>query len=301
AMADAAMADAAMADAAHADAAAPDVPRADIQRADIRPVDAAGGPDVTAIEARLDRGASPDLSAVSVDATLADLACPGVVCDQVCYPDGQCCVDTDCHRDGATCSQEHRCVYTVSLRQGVDGYSGVSDTYLNKWDPDMIYGDRSEIYVREGGNKVILVKYDLSPLPAGAIIIKATLLLTFFERSNSGELDVGSFMVQTRWNASEANWVKNASGEAWCVAGCGGAGTDYLVPASASEHFATASGMHEWNVTDFAKHWLDDPGNNQGVLLLATSHTAAVEYGAYSSDSGNVAGRPTLYIDYELP
>ena len=54
---------------------------------------------------------------------------------------------------------------TVTLQEGVNGYSGAPDTYVSEWYPSNIYGGSDLIKVRSPNTFNGLLRFDLSSLP----------------------------------------------------------------------------------------------------------------------------------------
>jgi len=84
---------------------------------------------------------------------------------------------------------------TVTLTQGVHGYTGCADTYLNAFSDDRNYGSDQDLLVHHRSNpRRTVIRFDQLPtLPHGYVIDAARLSLTYFDDyMTSGEwIDVG--------------------------------------------------------------------------------------------------------------
>jgi hypothetical protein len=138
----------------------------------------------------------------------------------------------------------------VVIQQGLDGYAGATDSYLNKWIPGKNYGFDGYIRTHTSGEQVGLLRFDLSALPANATIISATLSLfleTGFGRfREAGAADVALdapldattvfdavlsipppgtleiYKLLQGWNESQTNWTKATATDPWDVPGGNG-------------------------------------------------------------------------------
>src|SRR6185295_7671552 len=104
---------------------------------------------------------------------------------------------------------------TVTFQQGKSGYSGVTDTYIDKFDAlggnDFFGGvERIEVRNYNGGASEkmnALIKFDVTSLPSNATVTSAKLIL-FNIRANSQSVDdvivlekvTGAWNNQSTWN-----------------------------------------------------------------------------------------------------
>ncbi|MCO6453095.1 MAG: DNRLRE domain-containing protein, partial [Caldilineales bacterium] len=115
---------------------------------------------------------------------------------------------------------------TLTLSQGVDGYTGTTDTRIDSFSPTTNFGGATILAVRGGGQANTLIRFDLSPLPAGVTIIAAELQMTTLSRTNAASVDVGAFALRRPWAEMEATWQQAASGDAWGSPGAGNTSVD---------------------------------------------------------------------------
>ena len=130
---------------------------------------------------------------------------------------------------------------TLVLQQGASGYSGAQDTSLNEWAPDLNYGAASELrlyHTRAQPTMKILLRFDLSQLPASATVRSAVLSVRVTTPpKNAPRIAVDAYRVNRPWAAAQATWNRPATGQSWSVAGAEG------VPGDRAE---TASDRPRW-------------------------------------------------------
>ncbi|HTA90519.1 MAG TPA: DNRLRE domain-containing protein, partial [Polyangiaceae bacterium] len=193
---------------------------------------------------------------------------------------------------------------TLTLTQGVGGYSGVTDgsisnLYYSASDPNgtsFTTNDELYAYTIDYTTKALL-KFDLSQIPAAATVLSASLALTI-ESWTSPQALIGNFLA-TPWNESGANfgWTDTGSGAAWSSPGIGSADTR-----GPSFQFAgiDASGDQQKTVAlDVAtvQGWLRDASTNDG-LVLSNQDTGQV-LRIYSSKATDPTQRPALSVTYD--
>ncbi|NLG49381.1 MAG: DNRLRE domain-containing protein, partial [Chloroflexi bacterium] len=189
----------------------------------------------------------------------------------------------------------------VVLKQGVNGYTGFEDTYINKWDVNANYHTVDTLRLRSNGVERILFRADLEGvIPAGAVIDQATLTLhQKYSGANSATANV--YGVQREWVGSETTWLNAAAGQPWGVAGCDDPASDRAAdPVSQRSVFPTAGGYanypFDFDVTALVQQWVNDPASNHG-LLITGSAGPAVEFSFVSTDQLSDSA-PRLTIRY---
>lgn len=161
-----------------------------------------------------------------------------------------------------------------------------------------------------------MIQFDLSSVPANAIIFLATLSLYCTSEDGTVDTHVGLRRALTQWyegvkngsapDASQdgSTWnLRNANGSiSWGALG-GLAGTDYKLLAEATA-FATVTNtgqFFDWNVTADVKGFLEASFSNYGWWIInQSSATASRKYFA-SSDNATAEQRPKLIIFYVVP
>jgi poly(3-hydroxybutyrate) depolymerase len=193
---------------------------------------------------------------------------------------------------------------TVAFQQGTSpttGYSGAADTYVYQFQATTNYSTSTELRVNFGGSLLSLLKYDLSAIPAGAVIKKAQLVLTFGGTYTTG-LDVSVYPLLANWVHSEATWQQAAAGVPWSAPGIGAAGQDYD-PNPLCTIRVLDVGAYIFNVTSLVRRWQDGVLPNRGFLIAGprSSGSGAEQYRYWASEAGTPSLRPRLEIVYMMP
>jgi len=185
---------------------------------------------------------------------------------------------------------------TLVLRQGMDGYLGVQDTYLDAWAQANNYADDDLLMVRSHDVKATLMRFDLSLLPREAIIANATLGLYAVTSSNPNPELISVYAVKRSWSNTTTTWLQADDGQPWEESGCNGLSDRYLT-AEDEQAVSETETWYTWNVTRMAQMWTAQPAQNQGVVLRGSA-VPQVEYRFYASDIGRSDLRPRLEVSY---
>ncbi len=102
-------------------------------------------------------------------------------------------------------------VVTLIFQRGVQPdiyYTGMSDTWLDKWYPDANRGNDPtlKIHPNEEGRERALVYFDISRIPPDATVVEATLNLYAFYWSQSFPLTIHAYRVLKDWTVGYATW-----------------------------------------------------------------------------------------------
>jgi hypothetical protein len=184
----------------------------------------------------------------------------------------------------------------VMLRNGVNGYTGCQDTYLDQYNQTRNYITSTVLYSYYDDRTVPLIKFDLSPIPSGATIVRAELEVTTYYAAGGG-VTVTARRLLRDVDYNEATWLQYKSGYGWEVAGAQGSADR----TSASYGSATWSvGVSRLDVTSMVQYWIDHPSENYGMLIDASGPAGSMS-AIRSSDWSIVADRPGLYIEWAAP
>jgi len=189
-------------------------------------------------------------------------------------------------------------VRSVTLQQGVSGYSGTTDTEISSWYMYDNYANAVEMAVRTGNEKAALLRFDLSIIPAGSQVRQARLEL--YLTSGTRDMTLAAYQLLRGWDEAQATWKSPRSGEQWAQDGASGEWVD-VVPYQASEALLHASG--EWvslPLTNLVDAWVADPASNHGVILRLHGNVST-EYSVASSEHWKTEWHPKLFITYATP
>jgi len=187
----------------------------------------------------------------------------------------------------------------VVLQQGLDGYAGVADTYLDAWHIAGNHGRSRDLYVRQGRDQVALLHFDLASVPPGARVTEALLSVYVdeFQSVAGGALSV--YELRRSWSADAANWLEADLGALWSGPGASAPESDRAVAALASVALRPASGWVTLDVRESVQRWVRQPTDNRGLLLSIEGQ--ASPWVRLASSQADVAGRrPKLVLRYTL-
>jgi hypothetical protein len=191
---------------------------------------------------------------------------------------------------------------TAVLQEGLAGYSGTADVYIDNWTPDDNYGSSDWLMITAAETRVALVRFELSGyVPQGAIIHNATLEVYADSRDRELTEHVASYLVRRQWAEYGATWNRATASQYWGSAGCNDLVTDHdPVPSDTVAVFALGQ-WYSFNVVGMVQQWVNNPGVNYGLLLKGVNEGQPIEYMFLSSNSGKSELRPILRIEYSLP
>ena len=191
---------------------------------------------------------------------------------------------------------------TLCLGQGVAGYTGCADTYLDLSNASTNYGNSDRLYAKTQDIVSILGRFDLSMLPAGADIQDARLTLSVQGvHPEEVPITLHAYRLLRDWSEEQATWVQARDGVIWGMAGAQLAGVDYL-PDAIDEQFCIAAGEPvEFDLTDAVRFWLDNPEENYGFILKAyTCQDQTALYAFWSGQAAVQSLRPELCVRYAV-
>ncbi len=196
---------------------------------------------------------------------------------------------------------------TLVLQQGVNGYQGVVDTYIDFDNPNSNFHTSSNLYLEGFEKAQILIRYDLSALPATARVVSATLGIYVvpddrFERRQPFTSTV--YALTRDWQVDKATWMQAGPNNPWGVPGAYDIYSDYRPWPSDTIWFYESTPQSQftarwftYTVTSLVQNWIENPASNKGFIIK--SHWPhEITYQIYSSNYWSPALRPRLQIIY---
>lgn len=194
---------------------------------------------------------------------------------------------------------------TVLTIQPTGDGTAKKDTWIYAGTPTTNYGTGVDIEVGFNGSGILhgLIQFDLSTLPAGAIVSSAVLTLkTTGTTPVAFTLKIHRILAaNSSWTETGATWNKQDGSADWAGSvGCSTANTDYSSTEMGSQAIDTNTDKsYDINLT--VSEVNNMIATNRG-MLLKSSNEAVSGYGLfYPADNGTAGNRPKLVITYTLP
>ena len=201
-----------------------------------------------------------------------------------------------------TLRKDHPGAVLRVLRDGEEGFDGWKDTHISSHGPDGPNDWRTrshgkiesiEAFMR---HRSVLMKVDLSSIPASAKILAARLILTRTEAKLPAKPHVWIVEPCARpWVEDEANGYEYAKGKLWKAVN----GTYYGEDPDFLPVFLTqgpgGAPLNVWDFTDAVKFWTEGKHDNHGFMLHGDSHDYMR---IHSRESKDVKKRPALAVVY---
>ena len=189
---------------------------------------------------------------------------------------------------------------------GADFPQTCRDTYLSAGRAEVNYSSNSESLntytwpTNTAANRIVM-KWDLSALPQGAVIQEATLSLYMNGFSGTGGDDnyeiTAHKIINHNPDILSCTWNTYNGTNSW-TGGTNGGEQD-LSPAEFSTIVNKTFGYKNWNITQMVQEWVDNSSTNLG-LMLNSDTSAALYSNRYfiPSENSNQDQRPVLTIKY---
>lgn len=154
----------------------------------------------------------------------------------------------------------------------------------------------------------IVMQFDLSGIPACAIIDTAYLQLTTVSGGNDNASVVGAYRITEQWtegsgsctgnSANDVTWNRRTTSTNWVTAG----GSFNNTAVSTAIITSTAGTVLGWNLKSLVASWVNGTFSNFGVLLKYVNENQNAKYGVFASSEHSTIGiRPRLVVSYRVP
>ncbi len=188
--------------------------------------------------------------------------------------------------------------YETIFQDGVDGYSGTDDTYLDAWAPMTANGAGSNFYIRQPGTKTALFKFDLSSVSGLAQVSQARIGV-YVTYGSGNPVTMEAYGVTRAWTEAGATWMDTGAGDAWEMPGAMGP-ADHAASLTDRVSFGGGGRWVWFDVTGLAQQWVGDPSSNNGIVVMGTGMTnSELEFTASEYVVSFV--RPQLKLIYQAP
>jgi hypothetical protein len=216
-----------------------------------------------------------------------------------------------CNQEGTTCS-----VGTVNVIVLDDGcvagqyrplpttppttatLVAIDDSYLRQDANTTNYGAAVTFEVGKKPNRTrrAVMKFDLSTIPAGAILESATLTLTR-TGGDANTLTFSAHEVTQAWVEANTTWNNRQTGTAWTPS----VGGTFKPTAISTTTVPGTNGAYNWNLLSMVQSWFNGTAVNNGILIKQANESLVDKKHVFaSSENGTAASRPKLTITYKL-
>ncbi|MCI4662523.1 MAG: DUF4347 domain-containing protein, partial [Neomegalonema sp.] len=186
---------------------------------------------------------------------------------------------------------------TVQFQQGSNGYTGTSDTELDRLSGSTSFGSATTLRVDDGSpnDEQILIKFDdIFGNGAGQIAYGSTITsasLKFYVSGTDAGETVQVHRMLTNWTESSTyNSLNN---------GVSANGTEAAVAASGTLDAGLGGTQIISGLEADVQAWLDG-ANNYG-WVIDTGSTGAIDWEVYSSENSTAGARPILEVTFTPP
>ncbi len=184
---------------------------------------------------------------------------------------------------------------SVSAQPGAAGV----DTYLSEVRPTDNFGSQDNLLMdSEAGKRLhIIMRFDLSTVPAGSIVDDATLWIYQTQGSRGVAVEFDVHRLTAGFEELEASWDKSTSSTNWTSPG-----GDYDPYSHGTYTVANAVSWLGMDVSKMVDGWISDPASNLGLILVPVATGGDNQKSFQSSDDPDDPDRnPRLVLNYTVP
>ena len=177
---------------------------------------------------------------------------------------------------------------TLTLRDGEDGYTATQDGWISSrkktraFNGSTVKADGSN---HSYGKMIAFLQWDLSGIPAGAVIDTAKIVL---DMRNSSKGDYGLYAMTSPWSEGQGLTWEAVDGES-------GRGSVLVGTLSARGKGRVAIELNSEGIA-LIQSWVDGGSANHGFMILDQGTKDGIAF--TSSNDRNVANRPALVLEY---
>ncbi|SFK43223.1 hypothetical protein SAMN05216302_100682 [Nitrosomonas aestuarii] len=210
---------------------------------------------------------------------------------------------------GATASQVNQITVTesssgnsikISLQEGLDGYTGTTDSYIYEYFGAANYGENVSLLDKPSGSRLAsIVRFAIfdsegGPVPDGSTITSAK--LSVYKTSFYDHI-FRAHRILLNWSESDVTWEQRESGVLWDVAGGLSFGQDIAAIHDGEDAATWNPGWLNLDVTNGVQA-MSTSGQNYGWRLVPAGGNNNTKKFASSEYEIDPALRPKLEIEY---
>lgn len=182
--------------------------------------------------------------------------------------------------------------HTFGERAGSMTTGVTTDTSLSEMSPMLNNGASEELSIigTASFRRRILLRFDLSSIPAGTPILAARIELELIDLGDNIVGDLALRVSGQPWVESTATWNVRDAATAWTFVGGTVSAIVAVIPAPTGAFTVPVP-------VNIPQSWIDAPLTNFGVVITAADETTDTHYHVHASESLVVTARPLLVLD----
>ena len=182
-------------------------------------------------------------------------------------------------------------------------YAGTRDAYIRQASATTAHGLETTLQVDgddpsgSGNDMNILLAWDVSAIPPGAVVIDAGIEL---QVTNPSSGSYTCYALQRGWIEAETTWNQAASSTPWETPGAAGGadrGGTALCTVTAGVVGPLAVPLNAAGIAA-VQAWVDNPAGNHGLLIGNPATTDGADF--HARESGDAMARPRLNVTYSV-
>ncbi|MBN1677757.1 MAG: DNRLRE domain-containing protein [Candidatus Thermoplasmatota archaeon] len=188
---------------------------------------------------------------------------------------------------------------SITLQPGPEGFDSYLDEWFPYWTPpdkgDLVLNSEYDPAVTYNGQSRIIMMFNLSSVPADAIVKDATLLL--YQRSGKPQvIEYSIRAVNVSWDEQGVSWMTKDLTHSW-----NNIGGDYSDESFSSGTVEDSIGWHGFDLTRLVDLWLRGATPNYGFIIYPKPQVGDAEKIFTDCEITNKPEqRPKLVINYTI-
>jgi hypothetical protein len=207
---------------------------------------------------------------------------------------------------GSTVNFDYFNIMQQSFQDGIaptPAYAGTRDTYIRAASATTNFGSAASLLVDgdepagTGTDMSILLSWDTSSIPPGAIIEAAEMVLTV---TNASAGAYTCYALNRSWVEGQATWNLAATGTTWASPGAAGGADRSATPLCTISAGSTGTLTIPFTSAGLQalQAWITNPATNFGLIIADTATTDGADF--HSSESATTLARPRLNLFYRV-
>ncbi len=189
----------------------------------------------------------------------------------------------------------------VGFQDGISpspAYAGTADTKMSVNDQSANFGGVDNMEVDGSPDLGVLLRWDISDVPAGVTVLSASITLSMFDSSPDTYEIYG---LLRPWNEQEANWLSASATTPWAKAGAEGLADHDNTVVGLLHSLYTGRRTFQLNENGIAlvQDWIDRSEGNHGLVMKDYNQSSdGIDF--FSREATDPAQRPRLEIEYTV-